>query len=152
MLGALILCRLQVQTLGAVAQLQQFSALGWALVVGAIAVIAAAAFEFRRHETTILPHQWPTSIITSGVFAVTRNPIYVADALVIAGLGLIWGAWLAVVLVPLFIIAITRRFILPEEQKLFARFPEEFARYRAKTPRWLWGGKVPVGKADAGNY
>ena len=127
----------QVAVTGPVLRGTGVSLIGWVFVAAGIALTVAAAREFQREKTTILPHGQPVAIITTGVYAYTRNPIYLADALVITGFCLITGAWSVVVLVPLFVRVITRRFIEPEEGKLSARFREEFNAYARSVPRWI---------------
>ena len=110
---------------------------GTALVTLGLGLIALAAREFLKHRTTIIPRQAPAGLITSGIFRVTRNPIYLGDALILAGLCLRWDAALALPLVPLFVWFITRRFIEQEEQTLGAAFPQSFPAYLSTSKRWL---------------
>lgn len=109
-----------------------------ALIVGAgVLLILAAGFEFWRARTTIFPHQTPTQLITTGVFARSRNPIYLADALILTGLILRFDALPSLVLVPLFVWWIEYHFIVPEEDRMRATFRSEFARYEQKVRRWV---------------
>ena len=110
--------------------------LGAGLVAAGLALAIAAAVEFRRARTTIIPHEMPTAIVTSGVYRLSRNPIYLGDALILAGLGLRWDSVLALALVPVFAAVITRRFILPEEARLRARFGAEYDAWAARVRRW----------------
>jgi protein-S-isoprenylcysteine O-methyltransferase Ste14 len=108
------------------------------LLVGAgLLFIALAAMEFRRHKTTIVPHETPARLITSGIFKRTRNPIYLGDALILAGLILRWEAVLALPLIPVFVWVIEKRFIEPEENRMRRTFRADFARYCEKTRRWV---------------
>lgn len=108
------------------------------LLVGTGIVLALLAMmEFRRHKTTIIPHETPTDLIQTGVFERTRNPIYLADVLILAGLCLWWDAVLALVLVPILVWVLERRFIVPEENRMRRAFRAEFARYAQKTRRWV---------------
>ena len=111
--------------------------LGGALVVVGLALAVAAAVEFRRARTTLIPHEEPSAIVTSGVYRFSRNPIYLGDALILAGLGLRWDSVLALGLVPVFVAVITARFILPEEGRLGARFGAEFDAWAGRVRRWL---------------
>ena len=110
---------------------------GGLLVGGGLLLMLLAFAEFRRHKTTVIPHQTPTHLIQSGIFNRTRNPIYLGDALVLAGLILRWDAVLALPLIPIFIWVIEKRFIIPEEDRMRREFRAEFARYSDKTRRWL---------------
>ena len=122
-------------------QLGSFGAAGdWsgaALVLAGLLLIALAAVEFRRHRTTIIPHETPSAIVTSGIFGLSRNPIYLADALILTGLSLRWDAVLGLILVPVFIALITRRFIFAEEARLRAGFAAEYDAWAARVRRWI---------------
>jgi protein-S-isoprenylcysteine O-methyltransferase Ste14 len=111
--------------------------LGGLMVGGGLVLIVMAAMEFRRYRTTIVPHETPDRLIQTGIFRHTRNPIYLGDALILAGLILRWDAVLALPLVPAFVWSIERRFIIPEENRMRRTFRMEFARYCEKTRRWL---------------
>lgn len=108
------------------------------MLIGAgVILILLAALEFRRARTSIIPHQVPTRLITSGIFSRTRNPIYLGDALVLLGVILRFDAVLSLVIVPIFVWWIERHFILPEEDRLRRTFRMDFARYEQKVRRWL---------------
>jgi len=111
--------------------------LGGLLVGGGIVLIALAAVEMRKQRTTIVPHREADHLVTTGIFRRSRNPIYLGDALVLAGLALRWDAPVALLLVPLFMVTITQRFIIPEEDGLRVKFRAEFARYCQNTRRWV---------------
>ena len=111
--------------------------LGGLLVGGGLVLILLAAAEMRKKRTTIIPHMEAAHLVTTGIFARSRNPIYLGDALILAGLALRWEAPLAVLLVPLFVGTITQRFIIPEEDRLRVKFRADFARYCQKTRRWV---------------
>ena len=111
--------------------------LGGLLVGGGLTLIGLAAWEFRRHKTTIIPHQSPSTIIQSGVFARSRNPIYLGDALILAGLILRWDAVLSLPLLPIFVWWIERRFIVTEENRMRREFRADYGQYEQKVRRWL---------------
>lgn len=108
------------------------------LLVGAgLLLILLAAVEFRRHKTTIVPHQEASHLVQTGIFKRSRNPIYLADVLILTGLVLRWDAVLSLVLVPILFWVLESRFIVPEENRLRRKFRADFARYMQKTRRWL---------------
>lgn len=119
--------------------------LGWAwrfwlglTLLGVAAFLTLAALrEFSRARTTIIPHLDPKALITTGIFAWTRNPIYLADVLILLGLSLFWGKLLGLLLVLPFAWLLQKRFILGEEARLRAAFGDAFERYAANTRRWL---------------
>ncbi|MCR9126938.1 MAG: isoprenylcysteine carboxylmethyltransferase family protein [Rhodobacteraceae bacterium] len=116
---------------------------GWAdlagglLVGGGVLLMLLAVAEFRRHKTTVIPHRSPTHLIQTGIFKHSRNPIYLGDAMILAGLILRWDAVLALPLVPLFVWVIEKRFVEPEEDRMRRQFRTEFARYQRQTRRWI---------------
>lgn len=106
--------------------------LGWLAVVSGISGIAWALWTARDTDVGK-----PQRLLTTGPYARSRNPMYVAWTLVGAGVALIVNSvWLLLGLVPA--IALTRRFsVLPEERALQASFGEKYAQYRARVRRWL---------------
>jgi protein-S-isoprenylcysteine O-methyltransferase Ste14 len=116
---------------------QTFNNLGACLV--ALGDQASAIRAFRRANTTVNPvHvERASALVTSGRFARTRNPMYVAMALLLAA----WAAWLcqpAPLLGPLvFVLFIARFQIIPEERALAAIFGADYAAYKNRVPRWL---------------
>lgn len=111
---------------------------GGLFVALGVAVIVAAALEFLRHRTTIIPHQTPMRIIENGVFGISRNPIYLGDAMILLGLILRWGAWPSLILVPLFVWWIERHFVGPEEDRMRQKFGGDFLRYERNVRRWIY--------------
>jgi protein-S-isoprenylcysteine O-methyltransferase Ste14 len=114
------------------------AAVGLCLACAAIALDVTAALAFRRHRTTILPHRGATALITDGPFARSRNPIYLANTLLVCGAGLLFGiGWL--VLAGLAGAVLTGKLAIErEERHLAARFGSEWQDYAARTPRWLF--------------
>ena len=107
------------------------------LVGGGIILAIMAVVEFRRHRTTVLPHETPSTMVQSGIYRRSRNPIYLGDVLILAGLILRFDAVLSLVLLPIFVWLLERRFIIPEEDRLRRTFRADFARYERKTRRWI---------------
>lgn len=111
--------------------------LGGLLVGGGLILMGLAVIEMRKARTTVIPHMDPNRLVTTGIFRRTRNPIYLGDALVLAGLILRWDAPLALPLIPIFVWIIERRFILAEEDRLRRAFRQDFYRYTQDTRRWI---------------
>ena len=114
-----------------------WSWLGGALILAGLILAVLAAREMARARTTIIPHRQPDALVTSGIFRVSRNPIYLGDVLILTGLILWWEAVIALPLVPLFAYVLTRRFIRPEEARLAAAFGPAFRTWRARVRRWI---------------
>jgi protein-S-isoprenylcysteine O-methyltransferase Ste14 len=111
--------------------------LGGLLVGGGLLLMVLAVVEMRRHRTTIVPHNTPTTLVQSGIFRRSRNPIYLGDALILAGLILRFDAVLSLPLIPVFVWVVERRFVIPEENRMRREFRADFARYTQKVRRWI---------------
>jgi protein-S-isoprenylcysteine O-methyltransferase Ste14 len=107
-------------------------------VVGG-AVALAGVIAFRRASTTVNPirPESASSLVTSGVYRLTRNPMYLGLLFVLLG----WAVWLAhplsLLIVLLFAVYMSRFQIRPEERALRASFGESFETYARSTRRWL---------------
>lgn len=110
---------------------------GAILVAVSLLLMLLAVLQMLRWRTTVIPGRDPRHLLTHGLFRLSRNPIYLADTLLLVGLYIFWDAWLALPLVPLFIYLIYKRFILPEEQRLEYLFGEEYVAYKSETRRWI---------------
>lgn len=110
---------------------------GGLLAIAGAALMAAAVYEMTRHRTTVIPHRQPSALVTSGIFALSRNPIYLGDVLVLLGAGFYLHSLPGLILAPVLALVLDRRFIRPEEARLRAGFGAEFERYAARTPRWI---------------
>ena len=107
------------------------------LIGAGILLIGLAGIEFRKARTSIVPHQMPRQLITSGVFKRSRNPIYLADLCLLAGFALFWSSWLGLALVPMLALILRQRFIQPEEARLLVAFGPAFQAWAAQTRRWF---------------
>lgn len=110
---------------------------GYALIAAGLIAMALGAFELVRHHTTFIPRQVPTNFVTQGIYRISRNPIYLGDALVLAGAAVSLDVLPALVLVPVFAWFITRRFIMGEEAGLVARFGAEAEAWFSSVRRWI---------------
>jgi len=111
--------------------------LGWLFVGLGVTGTALAVLEFRRHKTTVIPKNIPAKMVTSGVFGLSRNPIYLADAMVLLGVVLLQHSIVGLVGVPIFMGLIEKRFIKGEEAALLGKYGDSFEAYCARTRRWL---------------
>jgi len=117
-----------------------FPGQGWValvlLVVG-ILLMVAAVLQMQRARTTFIPRQDPSAMVTGGVFRLSRNPIYLGDALVLAAM-IVWtGSLPALVLLYAFPRFITEHFIKGEEERLRRIFGDEFEAWARRTRRWI---------------
>lgn len=115
------------------------STIALVLVVLGGALASAGVIAFRGKRTTINPltPNASSSVVSSGVYRVSRNPMYLGFLLALAG----WAVYLsnagAALLLPVFVAYMTRYQIKPEERALLAKFGSEFAQYMSRVRRWL---------------
>lgn len=95
--------------------------------------------EFARAKTTINPVRIDaaSSLVTSGVFSYTRNPMYLGMALVLIGVALFLNRPVTLLGPVVFVLFITRFQIMPEERVMAQKFGAAFTAYCGKTRRWL---------------
>lgn len=118
--------------------------LGWIIrvtgfVFMAIGVIFAfsAIGIFRKRKTTIVPHERPSSLVTSGPYRFTRNPMYVGLTLEYLGVaGARLEVW-PVILLPLLLAYMNFVVIPVEEHNLRGVFGDAYQQYGERVERWL---------------
>lgn len=110
---------------------------GGVLLVIGLALLVVAGGLFKQAETDLIPFKNVTALVTRGVYAYTRNPMYLGMALVLLGCAVTVGASTALAIAPIFMVIIELRFIRPEEEMLLGLFPEEFPDYCARVRRWI---------------
>ena len=109
---------------------------GTALAAVGLIIFLLAFFSFGDSWRIGIDRKTPSTLVTGGIFSITRNPIYVAFDLMILGIFLMNGTWfflVTAVLAPL----VVHSQIVREERFLIQRYGEAYARYRKKTPRYL---------------
>jgi protein-S-isoprenylcysteine O-methyltransferase Ste14 len=108
------------------------------LAIG-IAIAQSGVISLRRAQTTVNPLMPETSstLVSSGIFARTRNPMYLGMLIAL----LAWGVYLPSALALLgsvaFFFYITRFQIIPEERALHSLFGSAFSKYSQRVHRWL---------------
>jgi len=116
------------------------SPLTWlgAVPLAAGVVLTSAGFgAFRRAGTPVVPFTRSTALVTSGVYRLTRNPMYLGIALILAGSAWMRGSIGAFVPLPPFVWILHSGFIRAEERLLEEIFGGEYLRYKTEVRRWL---------------
>ena len=111
--------------------------LGWLVVAAGIVVNFAGAGMFRHAGTAIIPFKPASSLVTSGIYRLTRNPMYLGMALLQAGVALLFDSLLALILVPVAMALIQTQVIAREEAYLERAFGDEYRAYKARVRRWI---------------
>jgi protein-S-isoprenylcysteine O-methyltransferase Ste14 len=112
-------------------------AFGCLLVLAFLALTVTAIRTLARARTTIVPTQAAQHLVTNGPFAVSRNPLYLGNALLMFGIGLI-GGWVWFFVLGLAAAFLTQQLaIIPEERHLASRFGKKYHDYKKKVRRWI---------------
>lgn len=113
------------------------TAVGFLLVLAAIAIEITVLMTMHRARTTIRPDRRARHLVTRGPFAFSRNPIYLGNATLIFGIGLLTGIVWFLPLAFLDAWATRKIAIEPEERHLEERFGKAYRGYAKKVRRWI---------------
>jgi protein-S-isoprenylcysteine O-methyltransferase Ste14 len=107
-------------------------------IAGAI-VSALGVMAFRQASTTVNPMkpESTSSLVSSGLYRVSRNPMYLGFLLILLGWALFLANIFGFLALPGFLLYMNRFQIEPEERALALRFGKRFATYTAEVRRWL---------------
>jgi len=111
--------------------------------LGIILFIIALFFLFRSlrqfflTKNTVIVFKPATSLQTTGIYAITRNPMYVGLAIVYLGATIFIGNWWNIILFPILILIVQEYIIKREESYLAIEFGHEYENYKKKVRRWL---------------
>jgi protein-S-isoprenylcysteine O-methyltransferase Ste14 len=111
--------------------------LGWPLLGGGVLLIGWFEWAMRHAGTPTNPYKPVTRVVTEGPFRYTRNPGYLAMAMIYTGIAGLANALWAILLLPVAMFAIQRGVIEREERYLEGKFGEEYLRYKARVRRWV---------------
>ncbi|MEB2343192.1 MAG: isoprenylcysteine carboxylmethyltransferase family protein [Deltaproteobacteria bacterium] len=102
-----------------------------------VAFLAGALGLFRRTGQDPKPWKSTPSIVSSGVYRRSRNPMYVGMALLLLAIGWGWGNGWVLLAIPLVLAIVYATAIRHEEAYLEAKFGDEYLAYKRSTRRWL---------------
>jgi protein-S-isoprenylcysteine O-methyltransferase Ste14 len=112
-------------------------ALGVAVALAGLALILTSLGLFRRFGTRPEPWEASSSLIRSGLYRISRNPMYLGMAVTSAGIAIYFESLAAGILLAVVVVAIDRIVIAREELYLARRFGEDYRAYCATVRRWL---------------
>lgn len=112
---------------------------GVVLAAIGIGTAFAGARAFKQAKTTLNPTTpaAATSLVRSGIFRVTRNPMYLGVLIALLGWATFLANGVAYLVAPLFVFYINRFQIRPEERVLSSLFAKEYADYVKAVRRWI---------------
>lgn len=108
-----------------------------ALILPAVVLVASGVWQFRRAGTHVEPYKPTTALVTGGPYRWSRNPLYVALALVHAGISMaVDSAWMMALILP-FLLVIRYGVVAREERYLERKFGQTYLDYKSTVRRWL---------------
>ena len=113
--------------------------LGILIGLEGMVIILVSIRLFRKYQTTINPfkaHE-TTRLITSGIYSFTRNPMYLGLSSIQVAFGIYLGAYVSIFLIPCFVVYITKKQIIYEEEILANEFRDEYLNYLKSVRRWI---------------
>ena len=111
---------------------------GLILLLG-VATAMFATLLFKKDKTTVNPMnpEETTTLVTNGIFSITRNPMYLGLFLSISSTILFFGSWFGIIILMFFIWYINKFQIIPEEEAMEKLFGNKYSEYRQKVRRWI---------------
>jgi len=108
------------------------------LVLGVIIGILGVT-EFSRRSTTVNPHkpQKTTTLVRSGIYRLTRNPMYLGMAIILLAGMVKFGNGINIIVIPLYIWVMNTIQIQPEEEVMEQKFGQKYLAYKKEVRRWL---------------
>lgn len=125
--------------------------LGAAVVAAGAALAVAGVAQVTRAGTTIVPHRPVVALLTSGVYRLSRNPMYTGLAIAYLGATLLAGSWWPLLTWPLALLATRILVIGPEERYLTDRFGQAYRDYHSRTEQTGQGRRTrPAARSVSG--
>jgi len=116
---------------------------GAVLITVGAALVVLARREFAQHGQPTDPGLPTSRLVTTGVFSVSRNPLYLGGVCILVGIALALNLpWVLALLLPA-IVACHYVLIAPEERYLTAKFGEKYRVYVATVHRWIGRARIP---------
>ncbi len=112
-------------------------ALSGALILFGVGLVVYCARQFKQAQTHIEPWRPTSSVITSGPYRYSRNPIYLGIAIAGVGIALAFNSCWMLFGVLVFALIANKHVIEKEEEYLEGKFGESYLNYRRETRRWL---------------
>lgn len=120
----------------------EFNAPKWSIILTAIlgiACIVLGVIQFSVKKTTVNPHkpEDSTSLVSSGIYSISRNPMYLGMLILLVFYGLFLGDGLVFLMLPIFIWYMNSFQIKPEEEMMIELFGDEYKDYQKRVRRWI---------------
>jgi len=118
-------------------QMQAIKILGIVFIVIALFFLVRSLSQFLKTKNTLMTIRPASSLQTSGIYRITRNPMYTGLAIIYLGITCFVGNWWNIILFPILILIVQEYIIRHEERYLERGFGQEYLNYKYKVRRWL---------------
>jgi protein-S-isoprenylcysteine O-methyltransferase Ste14 len=110
---------------------------GFMFLLAGLWINVWASNYFKKVNTTIKPFQRSNQLITSGLYRYSRHPMYLGMVIALLGIILILGSLSPIIVLPIFMVLISRKFITPEEEMLLRTFGDTYEKYKKQVRCWI---------------
>jgi len=110
---------------------------GAAVMILGVGITIGSARLFSKLGTPLRPFEESTTVVTTGMFRYTRNPMYLGMVIAMLGIAGILSAVSVFVPIVVFVAIIHYRFILHEERFMEGLFGDEYLAYKNQVRRWF---------------
>jgi protein-S-isoprenylcysteine O-methyltransferase Ste14 len=90
-----------------------------------------------KAKTTVKPFQESATLVTDGVYRISRHPTYLGFVLILLGLAILLGSLTPFFIVPIFAVVMDRVFIVADERMLAEKFDQAWLDYKATVRHWV---------------
>ena len=120
-------------------EIQYSSFFGMILLLLGFFILISAVKLFRNDKTTVNPlsPEQATKLVTNGIFKLSRNPMYLGMAVILASVAVFFNIIGGIIFMALFCLYITKFQIIPEEKAMKELFAQDFEQYMKATRRWI---------------
>ena len=112
-------------------------AVGLAIVLAGAVFVGWGIVTFRRHQTAIIPFRAASTLVRSGPYRFTRNPMYLGMTLAHLGASVALNAMWPIILLPMALVVLFKLVIAKEERHLWEMFGNDYVEYRRQVRRWI---------------
>jgi protein-S-isoprenylcysteine O-methyltransferase Ste14 len=110
---------------------------GLILIVSGLILNLSADKAFHTVRTTVKPFEESSSLVTNGVFRISRNPMYLGFVLILTGIAILLRTLSPYLVIVAFVAVIDMTFVRVEEQMLAEKFGASWKHYQSAVKRWL---------------
>ena len=111
--------------------------IGIIFIISALFFLARSLRQFFQTKNTVILIKPATSLQTTGIYGITRNPMYVGMVLIYLGITCLLGNWWNIILFPLLFLIVQEYIIKHEERYLETEFGQTYIDYKKTVRRWL---------------